>query len=336
MKTAADIWDQKRGSPNEINRLFIAMARASELKASAMIVTERDRRILNVNYLHWDQLTDEIAIVNVDGKDVYFDPGERYCDYGKLHWRHTQVLGIRQSNGGTQTALTPGADYKDSVQDRRATLQLAADGSLQGTITLSMTGVEALQWRQLALRNDEEETKRRIADELQRLVPNGVQVKTTGLTGLTDISQPLVATLEVSGSLGTAAGNRVMLPGAFFEANAKPLFPEGGRENPVDLHFPYTLRDQVKIGLAPGLTVEGVPTNAQIPYPQSAQYIAKYGGSGSVYQEARLLALGKTVYSKDDYPQLRDFFQKVSAQDQQPAVLDRGPAKAAASAPGAQ
>jgi len=42
-----------------------------------MIVTERDERVLNANYLHWEQLTDEIAIVTVEGKEMYFDPGER-------------------------------------------------------------------------------------------------------------------------------------------------------------------------------------------------------------------------------------------------------------------
>jgi uncharacterized protein DUF3857/transglutaminase superfamily protein len=330
VKTAADIWAQKRGTPNEITRLFIAMTRAAGMKASAMIVTERDKRVLNANYLHWDQLTDEIAIVTVGGKEMYFDPGQRYCDYGKLHWKHTQVLGIRQTDNGTEAVLTPAAEYKDSVVDRKATLQLGPDGTLQGTITLSMTGVEALRWRQVALRNDEEETKKRIGDELQRLVPDGVRVKTTGLTGLTDESLPLVATLEVSGSMGTATGKRILLPGSFFEANAKPLFPEERRENPVDLHFPYAVRDSVKIALAPGLTVDSLPANAQVPFPKNADYVAKYGGSGSVFQQARLMALGKTVYSKDEYPQLRDFFQKVNAQDQQQLVLDRAPAAASA------
>jgi hypothetical protein len=330
LKTASDIWSQKRGTPNEITRLFIAMARAAGLKASAMIVTRRDERMLNANYLHWDQLTDEIAIVTVGGKEMYFDPGERYCDYGKLHWKHTQILGIRQTDNGTEAVLTPAADYKDSVVDRKATLQLGPDGKLEGTITLSMTGVEALRWRQVALRNDEEETKKRIGEELQTLVPDGARVKTTGLTGLTDESQPLVATLEVSGSMGTATGKRILLPGSFFETNARPLFPEDKRENPVDLHYPYAVRDQVKIALAPGLTIDSVPTSAQIPFPKNADYIAKYGGSGSAYQQARLMALGKTVYSKDEYPGLRDFFQKASAQDQQQVVLDRAPVAATA------
>jgi hypothetical protein len=40
------------------------------------------------------------------------------------------------------------------------------------------------------------------------------------------------------------------------------------------------------------------------------------------------MALGKTVYAKDEYPTLRDFFQKTGAQDQQQVVLDRAPVTA--------
>jgi len=331
-KTAADIWDQKRGTPNEITRLFIAMARAAGVKASAMIVTQRDVRILNPNYLSWDQLTDEIAIVNLDGKDIYLDPGERYCEFGKLHWKHTQVMGIRETDNGTQAVLTPAADYKDNVVDRSADLQLGPDGKLTGTIAYSMTGVEALRWRQLALRSDADEARHRFDDVLQRMVPPGVTVKTDHFDGLTEISQPLVATVNVSGSMGTATGKLVIVPGGFFEAGVKPQFADETRQNPVDLHYPYAVRDQVKIALAPGLAVHGLPTDAQIPFPQCAEYIAKYGGSASEYQQARLLALGQTVYPKDKYPQLRDFFQKTGAQDQQQVVLQRNPASAAGAA----
>jgi len=335
-KTAADIWDQKRGTPNEITGLFVAMARAAGFKASAMAVTQRDERILNANYLYWGQLTDEIAIVTVDGKEVYFDPGERYCEYGKLDWKHTQVMGIRESDKGTDASLTPGAEYKESVVDRRASLQLAADGQLTGTIQYSMTGVEALRWRQLALSSDAAEVMRQFDNELQQRVPPGVRVKTDHFDGLTDISQPLVAVVNVTGSMGTATGKRVLLPSSFFEASVKPPFGEEKRQNPVDLHFPYAVRDQVKITFAPGLTVESVPTDAQIPLPQSATYVAKYSGAGSSYQEGRLLAVARTVYSRDQYPQLRDFFQKTAAQDQQQIVLDRTPVTTATASGAAQ
>ncbi len=85
----------------------------------------------------------------------------------------------------------------------------------------------------------------------------------------------------------------------------------------------------VKVTVAPGLKVASVPQNAQIPYPQNAQYVAKYAQSGSAFQQARLLAVGNTIFRKEQYPQLRDFFQKTSAQDQQQVVLERADGGAA-------
>jgi hypothetical protein len=322
-KTAADIWDQKRGTPVEIARLFTAMARAAGLKVSEMAVTRRDERMLNANYLYWGQMNNEIAIVNIGGKDVFLDPGERYCEYGKLAWEHTQVMGIRETDNGTQPVLTPAADYKDNVVERKAVLQLAQDGQVEGTIQYSATGAEALRWRHAALRTDADEAAKEFNNDLQGRLPAGIHVKTDHLNNLTDSSQPLTAAIQVTGSMGTVTGNRVFLPGTFFEAGVKPRFAEEKRDNPVDLHYPSATRDQVKITLAPGLSISSVPTDAQIPFPQNAQYVAKYGGAGSTYQQVRLLAVGNTVYSKDQYPQLRDFFQKAGAQDQQQLVLQR-------------
>src|SRR6202021_1366205 len=135
--------------------------------------TEEERGNLDPRYRGWSQRTDEIAIVAVDGKDLYFDPGERYCEYGKLHWMHTQVLGFRQTDGGTQNQITPAADYKNTQIKRIANLQLGPDGKVDGTIKISMTGVEALRWRQRALRSDEDAAKRDFEEELQGEVPAG-------------------------------------------------------------------------------------------------------------------------------------------------------------------
>lgn len=329
-KTAADIWANKRGDSNEITRLFIAMARAAGLNADAMIVTERNHRILNQGYLDWEQLSDEIAIVKVDGREQYFDPGERYCEYGKLDWLHTQMLGIRQTDNGTEVAEVPGANYKDNLILRVANLTLSANGAVQGQIRVTMNGTQALRWRHYVLSHDEEAANRAYEKEIQAGVPAGVQVKMSHFLGLTDYTSNLMAVLEVSGSMGTVTGKRVFVPASFFEASATPLFAAQQRENPLDMHYPYIARDEVDLTLAPGLSVESVPANATIPYPQMAEYQAAYGGKGGSYKQERLLALGNTIYQKSEYPQLRDFFQKVGAQDQQQVVLDRVAAAAAA------
>ncbi|MGC2496890.1 MAG: transglutaminase domain-containing protein, partial [Acidobacteriaceae bacterium] len=334
VKTAADIWAQKRGTDDEITRLFIAMARAAGMRADAMIVADRDENFLNTGYLKWDQLEDEIAIVTVGGKEMYFDPGERYCEFGELHWRHTQVQGMRQTDKGPVLAVTPGSRYADNRVVRIAELQLGADGSLKGVIRIAMTGVEALRWRQRALVTDEATIKKEFEDELQERVPDGVVVKTNHFLSLTDYNSQFMAVMDVSGSMGTVTGKRVFVPGAFFEARVKPLFAETKRENPVDLHYPYVARDEGSLTVAPGLTMESVPTNGKVPLKTLAFFQEVYGAKGSEYQQVREMALGTPLYKAEEYADLRDFFQKANAQDEELLVLKREPVATTTAAAG--
>lgn len=333
-KTAADIWAAKVGTSNEIDRLFIGLARAAGFKAYDMITTQRDDRILNLGYLDWSQLSDEIAIVSVGGKEQFFDPGERYCEYGKLAWVHTQMLGVRQTDDGTDTVWAPGSPYTDNSTLRTADLTLGPDGKLQGQIRLVMNGVAALRWRQRALSADEDTAKKDLEKEVQNEVPAGVQVKMSHFLGLTDSTTNLMAVLDVSGGMGTVTGKRLFMPASFFEAGEKPLFAPEKRENPIDLRYPYIVHDVVTLNLSPGLSIESAPQAANIPYPHMADFVAKYSAKPGSYQQERLIAVANTFYHTTEYPQLRTFFQSVSSQDQQQLVLRREPvAVSAAAAP---
>lgn len=332
VKTAADIWAQKRGSDDEITRLFISMARAAGLKAYAAAVTERQKALLNTGYLDWGQLEDEIAIVNIGGKDLFFDPGQRYCEYGKLHWMHTDVLGMRQTDNGIAPLTMPGATFQDNETVRNADLEIGPDGSLKGTIRISMGGADALRWRLKALSSDEQESKSDYEKEIQACVPDGVIVKMNHFVGISDFNSSLLAILDVSGSMGTAAGKRVLLPGSFFEARVKPIFAEAKRENPIDLRFPYATEDRVTLKLAPGLSLEGLPTDTSVPMQKLAFYTVKYKSDANTYSQDRVIAVGTPLFKKEEYPDLRDFFQKTGAQDQQQLVLKRSPVETAAGA----
>jgi hypothetical protein len=112
------------------------------------------------------------------------------------------------------------------------------------------------------------------------------------------------------------------------------MFAETKRENPVDLHYPYVARDEVSLTLAPGLTFENVPSNAKVPLKNLALFQEVYGSKGSEYQQVRQMAIGTPLYKADEFSDLRDFFQKASAQDQEPLVLKRIPVPATAAATG--
>jgi len=321
VKNAEDIWAQQRGNDDEITRLFVAMVRAAGLKANGAIVVNRDNNVFNQYYLSWSQFDDEVAIVSIDGKDVFFDPGQRYCEFGKLHWKHTWAGGIRQTGDGTTIFSTPGISYKDNDLERIAKAALDAEGHINGLIYETMTGAEALRWRQAALRSDEDGVKKRFEEELRHSMPPGVQVKTNHFVGLTDYTAPLMAAVNVSGTLGTQTGKHVFVPAVFFEAGNAPRFTETHRENPVDMHYPYMVHDDFQLTLPPNMTVESVPSGGNVPFPQNADYIAKFVSKDNLFAYGRLLRVANSAYPAADYSSLRNFYQKIGASDQEQVAL---------------
>jgi hypothetical protein len=321
-RNATDIWTAQRGNEDELAILFVGMAKAAKMKAYIMWVTDRDRGVFLRAVPDFYQMDDFIAIVNVDGKDMYFDPGQRYCEFGKLKWIHTWTGGVRQTDGsGAALTTTPTPQLTDADITRKAQIQIDADGTVHGIITISMTGDAALRWRQEALRTDEDGFKKEFEDELQTNMAPGVRVKTNQFTALTDYTQPLVATVDVSGSMGTKTGHRVFLPGTFFEAQAKAPFASTNRESPVYMHYPYTMQDQVKFTLPATASVESAPQDAQIPFVPNADFASKYRYAGTTYMYARRVRVANILYDPKDYPSLRDFFQKVNSQDQGQVVV---------------
>ncbi len=332
MKSAEDVWTQKRGNEDQITRLFVAMARAAGLKAYGAIVVNRDNGLFDENLLSWDQLDDELAVVEINGKEVYFDPGQRYCEFGKLHWKHTWAGGVREMDHGTDLFHTPGMDYKSNGVDRFAELTLDANGQVHGIIRETMTGAQALAWRQAALRQDETAVMKDYEKIVQRSMPPGVQIKMNHFIGLSDYTTSLMAVLDVSGMLGTKTGKHVFLPAVFFEAGNPPRFAETHREDPVDLHYPYMIHDQFQVTLPPDLAIDSLPQGGDVPFAPNADYLVKFVTQGNIYAYGRLLRVANMLYQATEYPALRTFFQKASADDQQQVALKLIPVAAASPA----
>ena len=321
IKTAADIWAQKRGDRDEITRLFVGLARAAGFKAYLACVTNRDHNLFVSDYLNMSQLDDEIAIVVVDGKDKFFDPGERYASFGQMHWKHTATQGIRELDKGTAVFTSPNPAYQSTNEVRTAFLEVQPDGKVTGNIRVVLTGVPALEWRQRALTNDEDALKQQFTASIQEHVPAGIEVKTDHFLSLTDYRANFMAILSVSGSMGTSTAKRVFLPASFFAAGSQPLFAVANRTEPIDLNYPYLQQDSVTIKLPPGFVVESLPKDDEYKIPQSTFYQAKFTSEAGLLKALRMMVVGNVLYRADEYPQLKDFYQKANAKDKEPAVL---------------
>lgn len=325
---ADDVWTQKSGNRNQIALLYLAMLRAAGLTAYGMQVVNRDQGTFDPSYMSTGQLDDDVVILSTGGKETVLDPGEKMCPFATVSWRHSGAEGLRQSADGPGRADTPAQDFKSNAVKRSGELTIDPSGSVSGTLQIVMTGQEALSWRQESLEMDTAELKKQFdQDELEGFVPKGVEAHVDHFLGLEEPERVLMAVVQVNGTLGVATAKRLILPGFFFESRGgEPFVSNEKRIEPVDLHYPRQLTDQITYDLPPGATIDGGPQDAKFSWPDHALYVAKTKPDPGKITVARLLADAFTVAKPEEYQDLRGFYQKVEAADQGQLVLTVSPA----------
>ncbi len=337
VNNSADVLEHKRGTPAQITATFVGMARAAGFKAYVMDVPDRSREIFMQGYLNMGQFDDLIAIVNVDGKDAFFDPGSRYCPYGHLAWEHTFLpSGMRQTEDGTDFVPTPGDPYTFNRTARVANLTLDEQGQVSGKIDLTFSGSPALRWRQAALRGDEESLHHQLQKNLEGMIPKSLEVKVSNIQNLEDYDKPLIVSFQTKGTLGTATGKRLVMPADLFLTGASATFPHEKRDLPVYFHYSQTMQDALRVNLPANMTTEAVPAKGEFEIPKEAKYTFSVEQTPSNFTTRRLYAFGDVIVPAAEYPGLRTFYSQFEAKDQESVVLKVAPVSASAATPDAK
>src|SRR5580765_6543793 len=99
-KTVLDVLRHGYGSRNDVTMLFVAMARGAGFTASVALVSSRESRLFDREVMSFSQLDSEIAVVRLNGKRVFLDPGTRFCPYGLLRWNRTGTAAMDMSDPG--------------------------------------------------------------------------------------------------------------------------------------------------------------------------------------------------------------------------------------------
>jgi hypothetical protein len=302
--------------------LYVALARAAGLKILPMQVVNRERANFDVRLMSIDQLNDYLAIVEIGGKEVFLDPGQKMCPFGSLYWGHTLASGFRLSDKGAILDTAPPNTYRDAVVQRFGDLEINADGKVDGTIRFVMTGPVALRWRQAALENDQEQMKRVFDHELESIVPEGIEARFDHFVSLDNPDTALLAVVKVHGSLGATPAKRFQLPGFFFQTRSEhPFVDKEKRPEIVDMHFSDRVTDEVIYHLPAGFSVESAPQDSKISWPEHALLLTKTTSAPDKVTIVRSLACAFTFAKPEEYQDLRSFYQKVAAADQQQLVL---------------
>jgi hypothetical protein len=327
-QTVVDILRHGYGSRNDVVRFFVALARGAGFTASVVFVASRESRLFDRDLMSFGQLDSEIAIVQLNGKGVYLDPGTRYCPYGLLRWTRTGTAAMDMSDPGSLFA-TPGAGEDSAFTARSAEMKLSQDGAVKGEVRVEFSGAEALEWRLSALATDEAGRKKELEDELKLWLPANAKVEMTDSAAWDKEYEPLTAIFQVEvPEFASAAGKRLLIPTALFLPKTKRILKSGPRKYPIYYHYAFTEVDHVSLEIPEGYSAETLAA-PQTETTRFARYSNNASTTGKYVNLERSLRFGGVIFQPDQYDALRNFFSKVQSGDELQTVLHQGsPAEA--------
>jgi hypothetical protein len=325
------IWKKQYGNGAELTWLFLAMARAAGFEAYGMWVPDRQQYFFFPGTMDGNRLDANVVVVKLNGKDAFFDPGAAFTPYGMLPWLETGVTGIKlDKDGGTwlETSLPSSAD---SGIHRKASLKLSETGDLEGSLTVTYTGLEASQRRVEERLVDDAERKKFLEDEVKEAIPVACEVELTNQPDWKSSAPSLVAeySLKVSGWIA-AAGKRALLPVGLFSAPEKHLFDHSDRVHPIYFQFPFERADDISIDLPLGWQISTIPQPKKLDAKAITYTLEATNDKGTLHLN-RALNVDVLLLPVENYPTLRQVFQIVRTGDEQQVILLPGGTTASAS-----
>ncbi|HEX4603185.1 MAG TPA: DUF3857 domain-containing protein [Candidatus Angelobacter sp.] len=326
-KTVVDILQHGYGNRNDVTLLFVALAKGAGFTSSVVFASSRESRLFDREVLSFSQLDSELALVRLNGKMLFLDPGTRFCPYGLLRWNRTGTAAMDMSDPGT-LINTPGAGDDTALISRSAQMKLSPDGGVKGEVRIEFSGTEALERRLGALDTDEAGRKKDLEEEVKQWLPANAKVEMTDSVAWDKESEPLTVVLNVEvPEFASAAGKRILVPTALFQPKVKRVLKNGPRKYPIYYHHAFTEIDHINLELPEGYSAETLAT-PQTTGTKFARYSSGASAVGKHVNLERVLRFSGVFFQPDRYDELRGFFAKVQAGDDLQTVLRQGTADA--------
>ena len=319
-----DIWKRGYGNGVQLTWLFLGLARAAGFEAYGCWVSSRRNHFFNAVMKQGSELDANVVVVKLNGKDLYLDPGGAFTPFGLLQWSETGVPGLRlDKDGGNwiQTTLPPGSE---SRIERVGKLKLSDTGDLEGKLTITYTGLEALYHRREERNEDEVARKKFLEERVTSQIGGAAEAELTNKPDWTSSETPLIAefNLKIPG-WASNAGRRTVVPAAIFTAGEKGLFEHANRVHPVYFEYPHEKMDDITVELPPGWQVISTPPT-QDKDGHIVRYILKVDTTQGTLRLTRKLTIDVLLLEQKYYAALRDFFQAVRTADAEQIVLQPG------------
>ncbi|MEY2880294.1 MAG: hypothetical protein RLZZ15_2674, partial [Verrucomicrobiota bacterium] len=313
-ESASDTLKNGYGTHRDLNRLFIALARAVDIDARIAMVGDRESFVPNIKSRQSLFLDDLVVAIPAGTGWRFLDPGSVFLPYGLLPPDHEGVLALISDAKKATHAVTPMSPADASQRKRTARLVLSADGDLTGTVTLDYSGHRAFEAKSDFESETVEQRHDRIRKDVTAVLPLA-EVTEISVAGAASPTEPLKVSYQLRvPQFADRTGSRLIFQPAVFQRGTSAFFTAEKRANTISFRRSQISYDEILLDLPPGFALE----EASAPIPlidlgPIGRYRTKItltkGRVALVYQ--RELALQFTVIPPVHYPEIKRAFDAI-------------------------
>jgi len=252
---------------------------------------------------------------------LIFDPTNEYVPIGQIPSYEQGSWGLLASGPDSQIIQLPVLKPDAATIDRKATFDLAPDGTLKGDITVLRSGALSGDMRhRLAMESDKEQRER-----VERILQHDFSTFTLGsekVAHVRDLDQPLEMDYSVTApSYAKNAGTLLLVRPRAVGTDSDGL-DDKPRTVPITFEGVGTWRDDFDFKLPAGYTVDDLPDPVTVDVGFATYHSEVKADSGELHYK-REYVLKKIELDPTDYPKLRKLEGAIATDENNSAVLKK-------------
>jgi len=321
MKSVSDVLKRKSGSIHHVDLLFGALAHAAGFETRVGLISDRSQIFFNTEMTNENFLGLGVIGVKVGDNWQLFNPGSKFLPYGMLAWYEEKAPALLVSDKRYDWREAPQTSHEKSNSKRTGKFTLAEDGTLEGDVSIELTGHLALTYRKEnydeAAAKREENVKKEVADRASTAELSAIAVE-----NVEDASKPVTIRYKVRvPGYAQKTGKRLFLQPGYFEYGVTSPFTSSTRLYDVYFRHPWSESDQVEITYPAGFALESEDSPAPMADPNNIGslkikiFLDKPNNKMTYAREFFFGGGGHVLFPKDAYPALKQLFDGFSRAD---------------------
>ncbi|MEK6781094.1 MAG: hypothetical protein AABY93_05285 [Bacteroidota bacterium] len=315
--TLRKVTEEKKGNSADINLLLASLLDKADFSVSPVLLSTRDHGFVRELTPASSQFNYVVCLVRLGDKKLLLDATDKLLATGTLPERCLNGNGLVVSKAGYEwiKLQSPGKSKLIVNTD----LAIVNVGELTGKIQIDRTGYYAQNVRKKYFSEGESDYIKNFKGS------RSWEFSKSEFQNANDITLPFKESHEVSISDHiTAAGDMIYLNPFVLDREQENPFKLEKREYPVDFGSPFDKMFLVKITLPEGYGIDELPKSKVLSLTNNAaRYFYNVVQKGNTINITSSLAINQSLFSQEEYPNLREFYNQIVAKQAEQIVLKK-------------